>query len=198
MSLYEEYVDTGVLRFLSSYKLSQDHSETFFSAIRSKGGWDNHPSVRKFISAYKNCWCRLSLVTNQAPIAGLLTAPQLLMFRRSTFRNNDSTESVVDFLQKPAFGSEYCISQEDIFSLSVFVSDVTEYVVGFVTFSLSKNMACEVCSKAIRGTATSCKLLRRKIRGSLAIHSEDVTNICKTAEQEIRATEIIKCFLTKS
>ena len=36
--------------YLLTYKLSQDHLETFFSAVRSKGGYSNNPTCYQFIN----------------------------------------------------------------------------------------------------------------------------------------------------
>lgn len=38
---------------LLTYKLSQDHLEVFFSAVRSKGGYSNNPTAYQFINIYK-------------------------------------------------------------------------------------------------------------------------------------------------
>lgn len=39
--------------FLLTYKLSQDHLEMFFSAICSRGGFNNNPTALEFESTYK-------------------------------------------------------------------------------------------------------------------------------------------------
>jgi len=38
---------------LLSYKLSQDHLETFFSTVRSRCGYNNNPSAKEFKITYK-------------------------------------------------------------------------------------------------------------------------------------------------
>jgi hypothetical protein len=43
--------ESGKLLYLCTYKLSQDHIEHFFSAIRTRGGFNNNPSCRHFIYA---------------------------------------------------------------------------------------------------------------------------------------------------
>lgn len=51
--LYRRIIlDTGLI-FVPIYKLSQDHLECFFSAIRAKGGFNNNPSALQFKAAYK-------------------------------------------------------------------------------------------------------------------------------------------------
>lgn len=49
--LYDK-LKTLRMKYLLTYKLSQDYLETFFSAI-SRGGFNNNPNVFQLKSAYK-------------------------------------------------------------------------------------------------------------------------------------------------
>ena len=49
-SLFSKYPD---VKFLLAYKLGQDHIETLFSTMRSRGGFNNNPNVVQFTSAIK-------------------------------------------------------------------------------------------------------------------------------------------------
>lgn len=42
-----------LMTYLLTFKLSQDHLETFFSCIRRMGGFNNNPTCRQFRSSYK-------------------------------------------------------------------------------------------------------------------------------------------------
>lgn len=55
MGIWNYYVQNGnySLRYISAYKLSQDHLEVFFSALRSHGGYNNNPTAKQFQAAYK-------------------------------------------------------------------------------------------------------------------------------------------------
>ena len=44
--------DSNRIDYLLAYKFSQDHIATFFSAIRSRGGFNNNPTAMQFASAY--------------------------------------------------------------------------------------------------------------------------------------------------
>lgn len=55
--LYKKLKDVGQ-NYLLSFKLSQDHIETFFSCIRARGGFNNNPNARQFESAYKRLLIR--------------------------------------------------------------------------------------------------------------------------------------------
>ncbi len=41
------------LKYLLTYKLSQDHLELFFGAVRAAGGSNNNPTTQQFTAAYK-------------------------------------------------------------------------------------------------------------------------------------------------
>lgn len=51
-------VEKDGMSFLLSYKLSQDHLEVFFSALRSRGGFNNNPNAVQFRTAYKRLLVR--------------------------------------------------------------------------------------------------------------------------------------------
>lgn len=52
-SMFYEYIETGYLQYILTYKLSQDHLEIFFPCIRSMGGYNNNPNYMQFSSSYK-------------------------------------------------------------------------------------------------------------------------------------------------
>ena len=51
--MYIEHVKKGPMDYLLTFKLSQDHLETFFASIRSRHGFNNNPNAIQFRSAYK-------------------------------------------------------------------------------------------------------------------------------------------------
>jgi len=51
--MYYSYVETGYLKYILTYKLSQDHIEIFFSCIRAMGGFNNNPNCMHLAAAYK-------------------------------------------------------------------------------------------------------------------------------------------------
>lgn len=53
--------ENPALRYLLIYKMSQDHLELFFSAVRAAGGWNNNPTSRQFKSSYKQLLMRHNL-----------------------------------------------------------------------------------------------------------------------------------------
>jgi hypothetical protein len=53
-SMFEQLVEGGHLKYLLTYKTSQDHLELFFGAIRSRNGQNDNPTAVQFCSAYKS------------------------------------------------------------------------------------------------------------------------------------------------
>ena len=55
IAVFDSYVKPkdSQLEYLLTYKLSQDHMELFFAAIRCCGGCCPNPTCAQFVSAYK-------------------------------------------------------------------------------------------------------------------------------------------------
>ena len=49
------------LKYILTYKFSQDHLELLFGAIRSAGGINNNPTTKQFTAAYKRLLMRSSI-----------------------------------------------------------------------------------------------------------------------------------------
>lgn len=60
IAIFDHYVKpvNGPLKMLLTYRLSQDHIELLFAAIRARSGWCPNPTVAQFISAYKRLLIR--------------------------------------------------------------------------------------------------------------------------------------------
>jgi hypothetical protein len=57
LSLFQTLVETNgsppPMKYLLTYKLSQDHLELFYGCIRSHSGNNNNPTTRQFVATYK-------------------------------------------------------------------------------------------------------------------------------------------------
>jgi len=51
--LYNSVCENQLLKYIPTYKISQDHIELFFGCIRAKGGCNNNPTARQFKAAIK-------------------------------------------------------------------------------------------------------------------------------------------------
>lgn len=63
--LYRELCENKkLLKFIPSYKMSQDHIELLFGCIRAHNGCNNNPTARQFVAIYKKILVHHELRTN--------------------------------------------------------------------------------------------------------------------------------------
>jgi len=62
--LIDDVLKTNQLEFLLTYKISQDHLEMFFSAIRSRGGFCDNHTASQFEATYKRLLIYNEIVTS--------------------------------------------------------------------------------------------------------------------------------------
>lgn len=79
--LFDNTVKTKQLNFILSYKISQDHIEMLFSAIRSRGGFNNNPTAAQFEAAYKRLLVRSELSISENANVQLKMTLVFCMFR---------------------------------------------------------------------------------------------------------------------
>lgn len=187
-NVYEAYVKTGKLGFLLGFKFSQDHLETLFSVIRSKGGFNNNPNCLQFKSAFKRILMRNQLASSLNANCSV-NREQVIHFSKIITENSNVAE---------VFDEDEPIGEDDIDEmntsiLSEYASDIVTYVAGFVERYLVKRIKCEQCLKGIIALETcDNNLIKVKSRGGLTIPRIDIVKICKIAEQELWSFEITK------
>lgn len=183
IQFYEYLIDceNPVLEFLLSYKLSQDHLEIFFSAIRSRGGFNNNPSARQFESAFK----RLLIHTD---IKGSLTGNISVLDENTAMLSVETSsmtpsDELCQFLNP--YEHDYAVSPKS-WHLTEYCSDVIGYIAGFVVKKLEGKINCEKCLGILKNDFSSSKLQIRKSYGNLTSSSKYVIDICTIAEKTLR------------
>ncbi|EZA62841.1 THAP domain-containing protein [Ooceraea biroi] len=181
-----ELIATKKMNFLLTYKMSQDHIEMFFSAIRSKGGHNNNPSAKQFCYAYRRLLhhTKLTILLHGNAIAQDNT--DMLNIR---YPNKGIDNIVNDFIESEK-ENEGDISDETFITerwcTSNYIKDVVAYIAGFVTRKVIKKIKCDICQKLLIGTDNVSALQERKCRGGLINASNDVITLCYIAEKVIR------------
>ncbi|KAF0765904.1 THAP-type domain-containing protein [Aphis craccivora] len=139
-----------------AYKLSQDHLETFFSAIRSRGGFNDNPICLQFQAAYKR----------------LLVHNQITSFMYANCRALDSTVIIPvppgneNSLNNINDSNDITADKINLDILSLYVDDVCSYIAGFV----------------LQYNYHESHLSIIKDREGLKKESKDVISICKILE----------------
>lgn len=87
--LFEHYTE---VKYMLGYKLSQDHIETLFSKIRSKGGFNNNPDIRQFKSALKSLLVKTEITPSSNANCLEIDSPTGLLLLRPKHAATTSTE----------------------------------------------------------------------------------------------------------
>lgn len=171
------------------FKFSQDHLESFFSAVRASGGFNNNPNCTQFTAAYKKL-----LVHNE--IRGSENAncidegisPSIFTVSSSDVRQSNA--NTLGDLEETIY------NVLDISEMSPFVHDTITYVSGFVEKKLRKCVHnCSTCTENLNILECYEDLDLIKCKdfgghgGGLIKPKKDVVTICQIAEMQISLFE---------
>jgi len=187
------------ITFLITYKLSQDHLETFFSAVRSRGGYNDNPTCRQFQAAYKRLLVHNTIVGSMHGNCTILDSTKTLSVT-SVLTNDKSEEKQINIIEShdhDYFGSAARISS--------YVEDVSIYIAGFVAMKLEKKIFCDTCRDCLISTSHESKLAQIKDRGGLKKPSKCLQTVCIESEkifmqystEFINKKKSIKFFIVK-
>ena len=186
------------MKYLLTYKLSQDHLELFFGAIRSSCGCNNNPTVRQFISAYKRLLMRHEIKAGLYGNCIVQDSTNILdVTADSAMIHVDGTDTLSASLAKrynfdPALNNEEGdIDVPSIPAISPYKEAAIGYIAGYVVRMVKKRIPCPVCVSALEADPTeSCawqgqwaKLVNRKNQGGLVRPSASVLYICQATEK---------------
>ena len=155
--LFEELVekDNAPLKYIITYKFSQDYLELLFSAVRGLNGRNNNPTFSQFKAAYR----RLLHIRDNTIVSGNCTVQDNTAILQTIAEDcvNHSQETPVsrkhDFSQtmQETPDHDYCMySPSD--SLSTFTATIVTYIAGFVAKKLIKTIECKVCANSLYTT----------------------------------------------
>ena len=207
-ALFVTLVDgaSAPLKYLLTYKFSQDHIELFFAAVRSSFGSNNNPTVRQFIAAYKRLLVRneiqgvggnaiaidktniLFVTCNYVSIKSVHTDISDL----SLIRRYDMIERMPSKIDH-----DYC-DLANSFTLSTYKEYVVAYIAGYVVRMARRELSCSNCLKSLCTesstiTVTNPKLLFVEFRdkGGLVKPSSSVILVCEASEKCLQ--RILNC-----
>ena len=189
--LYISLVEAGKMKYLLTYKVSQDHLELFFCALRCRLGSNNNPTVREFKAAYKRLLLHQEIRGNRGNCL-LQDDTSLLTFQKS--KDIVTSQNVCDFSLQKKFGLAYEETDHDYAHvscfplLSEFQSSIVEYVSGFAVRMASKLVKCDECLEALQeqNFGANYLLVQKKDKGGLIHVSPSVHVTCEVTEQAIR------------
>lgn len=172
------------MTYLLTYKLSQDFLETFFSAIRSRGGFNNNPNVLQVKSAYKRLLIRHEI--KQFDTGNCLSDSFEILHVSSNPKKikcpivNEEIENYDEEIL--AFDHDY---MKTMWQLTSYVDNIVQYIAGYICNKLYNIINCEICKTQLVGEKMPL-LSELKNRGPYLKPSDDVCIICKVSETTIR------------
>jgi hypothetical protein len=197
--LFENVVKTKQMKFLLTYKASQDHVELFFCALRSRLGANNNPSCREFKYTYKRLLLHHQIKGDHGN-AIVQDDTSILHFKEEKQKRLPVIQN--DFSLERKYGLTFKDDEHDYSVISYlpvlteFQSSVVEYISGFTVRMALKLLNCTTCAIAILEPSTDeLPLVKRKDRGGLLHVCENVRIVCKTAETVVQ--KMLKISLGK-
>ena len=173
------------MRYLTTYKLSQDHLELFFSSVRARSGFNNNPTASQFKSSYKRLLMQHSIKTTGNCI--MQDATHIL----SVMPDSESVTTVhiarkYDLLERQPLQAEHDYADmPNIAPTSQYKLAVINYIAGYVVRMVKKRIACLICQSALAAATgdTIHTIILQKDRGGLIKPSESVVRVCTEAEK---------------
>ncbi|KAL4152719.1 hypothetical protein QTP88_000552 [Uroleucon formosanum] len=178
------------IEYILFCKLSQDHLETFFSSIRSRGGYNKNPSCKEFKMSYKKLLVHHhvsdSHYGNCLPESMLknTTISELDSRRLDNDECNDNLESTQSYDHDHNYIETYL-------KLSPFIAGMTDYISGFIERNVAKKINCDVCKTFLIDKSNNSLLIKLKYKNNALVKpSEDVSYICKVIEIKIKFKDL--------
>ena len=192
-NMYEKLVaaDQPKLKYLLTYKMSQDHLELFFCAMRSSLGSNNNPTAREFSTSYRkmlvrheiegvngNCMAQdktsiLHVSSASTTAANVHDDSDMLLMRKYDLTLRSPSKADHDYADVP-----------NVSTLSAYKNSVIAYIAGYVVKMSERYITCEECIAALTtGEVMEGSLLEKKNRGGLVRPSPDVVKVCETTEK---------------
>jgi hypothetical protein len=177
--------------FILTYKMSQDHLELFFNAVRRAGGWNNNPNVPQFEAIFRklcmHCDIKTSTVGNVTAQDETSCITLLTPVCRTGTITDDTFEEVASILDEHNYTGWAPRTAN-----SVVLSNILAYVAGWVVKKVMRSITCDICRVSLisqeipRSFDRSYHLLKLKNNGGLVIPSRGVIVIIENAEKAIR------------
>ena len=187
------------LKYLLPYKLSQDHLEIWFSAVRSRNGCNNNPNAEQFKASFKRLLVHHEIKTSEGSNCGnddtaILTVPAkskkgvatgLLMelFSDDVLQAVDADDLDGDLDEFETDGSDLSPEEE-------YDKDCVAYLSGFLIRKLEdKKLATLQKVMNLKDDSNGSDLIDLKNRGKLMIPSKILVELCSKVNQQFKVHE---------
>ncbi|KAJ4932497.1 hypothetical protein JOQ06_010917 [Pogonophryne albipinna] len=148
IGIYEDLVEqpAAPCRYLLTYKLSQDHLELFFSAIRAHGGYNNNPNVRQFRGAYKRLLVRHQV---KKGTGNCLLRDNTTILDSTPANINMARRLGIEPVEEIVTEDDTLANLPDVNHLSEYKEAAFSYIAGFIVKKIELKVTCMPCSHAL-------------------------------------------------
>lgn len=186
-------LDSAPIKYLLTYKLSQDHLELFFCAVRGAGGFRNNPTATQFAAAYRRLLMRHQIEGGSGNCT-VQDETHILHTIEQYTQNIEIVEARKYGLQIHDHDNEVeNIEVPQLNPLSEYKEAAISYMAGYVVRMMVKKIACSVCIDALFETdqdvltgSVKLSLVHFKDRGGLFLASPSVIFVCQETEQSVQ------------
>ncbi|KAK6167117.1 hypothetical protein SNE40_021217 [Patella caerulea] len=183
------YTDEHPIKYLLTYKLSQDHLELFFNAVRRIGGWNNNPTVVQFKAAFRRLISRAGTTTSGSSgnVVGMddtaIIQASTSTYVPSTVSRNSEDDMPLD---NEIADNYYNFNAKH----TLLIDNVLVYISGYVVRKALPQLKCFICRSVIVNPATTYNnthfLITIKDNGGLLKPSDGLVKIITIAEKLLR------------
>ena len=181
------------LKYVLTYRLSQDHLEVFFSCVRGRNGWNNNQNSLQFQhSLQKMLFSRGVKASLKANCVQYEHEAQTPLFTLK-WSKHAAPLNTINVERRFDEGSSVL---PDVNRMSLYSDNVLYYMAGFVCRKMMSSITCPSCALAITShipqhltehnyssSDNSVRLTERKNNGGLIFASNGIFQIVKICEQ---------------
>lgn len=178
---HDQVVEKMDLEYIFTYKFSQDHLETFFSAVRARGGFNDNPSPAQFRDAYRKLIMNKGVKVSN----GNCKLEEIICVR--TFNDLDESIPASHFIDDEGeneltYNDTMELELYSNFEYSEYKSNVLAYIAGFIKKKILKLIDCSTCLQFLNENEKENDLLKFKQWGKLTKANDNLIKMCKVGE----------------
>lgn len=182
------------LKYLPTYKLSQDCLELFFCSIRAQGGYNNNPTARQFQAAYKKLLVHVEV--KESFRGNCIPLEELSILKINPIHQINVTSREYSASDFSSFDYTSLENDHNYLPdpLSIYAKNIIVYIAGYVVHYLKAKIVCEQCLDTLISTSRDTFLysfIDLKNKSGLQYPSEDVIEICLKCERILKHEIIV-------
>ncbi|KAL4112116.1 hypothetical protein QTP88_015964 [Uroleucon formosanum] len=183
------------LKYVLTYKTSQDHIELFFGCIRARGGNNNNPNCVQFKKTLRQLLYTNNIIVENGNCSYYEIPGGDILDFRSEKRNIKKSTNNDDELD--VFGDEYKNLLSNI-HLKEYTGEILDYIAGYIVRNISRKIVCPFCldilieGQSDHGYTKNINFTSFITRGKLKIVSPAVSLILKELEKSFQLIVVMQ------